>query len=350
MLLVAFLRATAAEAAEPVAIDWKAPPECPTREQVRSDVLRLAGETETTESRARTTVLRESNGRWRVNIQFVGAVEGTRTLTAQSCDSAARAAALVIALAVNPEAASRISQQLLETEPAPPEVTPPPPAPVEPTPPKPPPRASVPPAPVVLLRADIPGPREARWVWPQLVMPGLAVEQALMPTTSYGVMGGVAFLFRRMRADLTLSYIPPREKELTALPGISSQFSLATASLRGCAAPWEGSLTLYGCLGLRGHFYRVTAVGLAPPSEASPPQFIPGLSATGGLLATWPSRTFMSLAFRGDLVVAMSPPSFVIRPLTESVFKPNVLGAALEFALVITPGIEPFAKGKTVRR
>jgi hypothetical protein len=86
-------------------LDWQAPPSCPAAEAVLEDVLRLAGANEGETLVARAVVLQTPEQRWRVSIDLSGSATGHRTLTADSCAQLARASALIIALAANPEAA-----------------------------------------------------------------------------------------------------------------------------------------------------------------------------------------------------------------------------------------------------
>ncbi|MGC4064693.1 MAG: hypothetical protein QM784_08635 [Polyangiaceae bacterium] len=87
-----------------VELEWKAPPECPIRDAVERDVARLAGPLEDKAFAAQLLVTRTPDDRWRVTIALTGAVQGHRELTADNCAQLARAAALIIALAANPDA------------------------------------------------------------------------------------------------------------------------------------------------------------------------------------------------------------------------------------------------------
>jgi hypothetical protein len=86
-------------------LDWQAPASCPTRETILRDVRRLAGANEGDLLAARAVVTETPDQRWRVAIDLSGSATGHRTLTADSCTQLARASALIIALAANPEAA-----------------------------------------------------------------------------------------------------------------------------------------------------------------------------------------------------------------------------------------------------
>lgn len=98
-----------APATRAVELEWQAPPGCPTTEAVKRDVKRLAGSAEGTALVARAAVTQTADQRWRVAIDLTGAARGHRTLTADTCLQLARASALIIALAANPEAALDLS-------------------------------------------------------------------------------------------------------------------------------------------------------------------------------------------------------------------------------------------------
>jgi len=88
-----------------VELNWQAPPECPTRESVARDVARLSGPQAGQTLVANLVVTRIADTRWKVSIDLTGSAAGHRDLTADSCAQLSRAAALIIALAANPDAA-----------------------------------------------------------------------------------------------------------------------------------------------------------------------------------------------------------------------------------------------------
>jgi hypothetical protein len=86
-------------------LDWQAPTGCPTAEAVRREIGRLAGSSESETLTARAVVTPTADARFQVTIDLAGSASGHRTLTGDSCRQIARASALIIALAANPEAA-----------------------------------------------------------------------------------------------------------------------------------------------------------------------------------------------------------------------------------------------------
>ena len=113
----------------PIDSSWDAPPECPTAAEFEAEVRRLAGPVPPPALRpeARATVRRAPGDRWQLTLATkTGALAGERKLSAASCPELMQAAALVVALMINPAAGASPS-------PLPP--PPPPPAPPAPLPP-----------------------------------------------------------------------------------------------------------------------------------------------------------------------------------------------------------------------
>lgn len=102
-----------------VQLDWQAPNGCPTTEALLRDIRRLAGTSEGDSLTASAIVTETPEGRWRVAIDLAGSATGHRTLTADNCTQLARASALIIALAANPEAALDLANdEVASTPPA----------------------------------------------------------------------------------------------------------------------------------------------------------------------------------------------------------------------------------------
>jgi hypothetical protein len=98
-------RAGAESSASPVTLDWDAPPSCPTQAEMLARIARIVGgKTSSTPVRARVVVTSDAEG-VRAALELSGAGEGTtRSLADATCPALADAIALIIALAVSPEA------------------------------------------------------------------------------------------------------------------------------------------------------------------------------------------------------------------------------------------------------
>jgi hypothetical protein len=93
-----------------VTVDWVASDRCPDAAYVEAKIARLlAGAVpDTPRLRARAVVVRDKNGPWHVDLSTESATgTGHRSVTAETCRAAADVTALILALAVDPEGASR---------------------------------------------------------------------------------------------------------------------------------------------------------------------------------------------------------------------------------------------------
>jgi hypothetical protein len=113
----------------PVRLDWVAPPGCPTKSDVLLGVELILGRARGTRQAvtARAVVSRAGPERWQVVLttRATGEPEGERTVNARSCRAVADAAALILALASNPESAPLpVVAPLPTTTPTPPPVGP----------------------------------------------------------------------------------------------------------------------------------------------------------------------------------------------------------------------------------
>jgi len=92
-----------------IELAWSAPAACPDREEVLRAIHELAGETEEPGGQPEFAIrgeVRAYDGGFLLNLSWRSAAhDAERTMTATTCDELARAAALIVALAVNPSRA-----------------------------------------------------------------------------------------------------------------------------------------------------------------------------------------------------------------------------------------------------
>jgi len=99
-------RAVASDAAALVVLEWAAPEGCPDGAYVEREVHRLLGDASAGSPymQARAQVRQEKSGRWHIELRTMGRQgPGVRTVTAESCPALADAAALILALAIDPQ-------------------------------------------------------------------------------------------------------------------------------------------------------------------------------------------------------------------------------------------------------
>jgi hypothetical protein len=219
----------------PIAIVWSAPAECPTIEALKAEILRVAGQVPPpSEPLSATVTVQRGAAGWQLTLATAaGARAGERRLAGPDCGELMRAAALVLALMINPQAS------LLAEPPPPP---PPPPAP-PPPPPEP----------------------ERRFA----VGADLLVGSGALPgfATGFGLhVAAGAALSAELRASLWLS----RSAATTEDPGAGGTFDLMDASAAGCARRGHGQPLSPGlCAGASIVRLHGTGYGVGFPSEAS---------------------------------------------------------------------------------
>lgn len=93
-------------AAPTIELSWSAPAVCPDRREVLHAIRELAGETEQSAGEPDFSIrgeVQSQEGGFLLNLSWRSAAHhAERTMTASTCDELARAAALIVALAVNP--------------------------------------------------------------------------------------------------------------------------------------------------------------------------------------------------------------------------------------------------------
>lgn len=220
---------------------WDAPEGCPDLASERAEIQRRVGDIQ----RPATSAPIAAEGEIRVDASGgyvlslrtrVGAITGERVLSGEDCHELADAAALVLALLINPEAAA---------EPAPPEEPPP---------------ARLPPS-----------PQGAAASVQQRSGLGVGVDAVLAAGVLPGLAEGLAARFFYQRGHIVAAVhvvgFLPKEKPAPLLPGASASFYRLESGLELCAATppsrrWGGALCLGGAaVRLHGRSAGVSAAG-----------------------------------------------------------------------------------------
>jgi hypothetical protein len=264
VLAVALLATGSAAAQTPSAglvLRWRAPRGCPSEGEVIAAVTRLLGRPVEDPSPRRVAVARIRRARrgWSLRITVsTGATRRHRALAGDTCDEVSEAAALVLALAIDPDVAARPA--------GPPDPPPTPPPAVSIAPPSAPPTAP-PPAPAPPAIPPSTPPRVA----PSLR--GFARLEALgdlgaQPALTWGATLVVGLSVRAFRAELSATYFGPQRALVR--PGDPTQggdISLVAGSLRGCLAAPIGPVDLGGCAGAELGVQSGAAFGVNRPSR-----------------------------------------------------------------------------------
>jgi hypothetical protein len=288
--------------AGPLDLEWIAPPGCPAREAVLDDVARILGpkKTEAPLARvaARAVLFRDEDARWHVVLTVSGEGAGERTLEASSCEEVTNAAALVLALRVDP------------TSFAPEMPLPSPPAAIA---------SALPPAPDQ--------PPEPDSTSRDGMLLGTAVEGGVgaLPSTDLGIEVTATLKRGRLRLEPLLGTSLVEHADAAGSTSEGAALRLARGGLRGCYAAIDLRLTLSGCVTGEVDWFWAKGYGATTPENVNAGEIAFG----AGALATW--RLTRSVVLRAQLegLVAVSPPSFVIDDtagnVTSQVYRPAAL-------------------------
>ncbi|MDC0675152.1 hypothetical protein [Nannocystis radixulma] len=302
--------------AGPPAIEWRAPEGCPTRADVLDALAALTRPPDLEGVRVRGVVRRVS-GRYELRLDI-----HTRRLTqrrverADACDSLDGAAALIIAIAIDPlEFASSLAPTPPEPEPEPVPPVPAPPVDV----PGPPPEVADPepvpePAPKEPAKADpdpprppAPKPATRRPPVSVLVRVDGAIDAGATPTIGGDVGGAVGVLHRWLRIEAVGLYLPPRPLNFDgARVGMIARWALG---VRACGRFVRNVLEIPLCLGIEGGRFHAFGTGITvDPKDARPPWL--GLLLGVGLV--WSPHPRVGLGVRTEFVVAPLRAQFTV--------------------------------------
>lgn len=119
-----------------VRLTWIAPAQCPTQENVTSELHSLLGGSSSGHPRLEATAtVKSGSGRWWLDLSTVmDGQRGHRHFEAPSCETLGEATALTLALMLNPQEGDEAESGTIEAEPALAEPAPTEPTPAEPTP------------------------------------------------------------------------------------------------------------------------------------------------------------------------------------------------------------------------
>jgi len=233
-----------------LALDWNAPADCPSRKDVLDEVQQLlGGAPRSAPSRplaAAVDVRRDAASTWSAELQTSD--QGRRTLRGESCAAIASATAIVLALAIDPEALSRARASAPAVDAG---------EPLRPEPPRrrddviaAPPRSSPEPAPLV--------------PYARVFLGGVF---GLLPESS--ATGGLGFglRYRAVSAELAGAWTLPRERQHQRLPEVRVKVGLWSGSLLGCFSPLSPPTALDLCLGAELETISASARGVTDPGD-----------------------------------------------------------------------------------
>jgi hypothetical protein len=309
--------ATAYAATEmpPPEVRWTAPAECPSDAFTDALDRLLGGSSVATPIRVEATVERTPDG-WSIRTDFDAGPDraGQRTFQAPSCRTVTQAAALAIALAVDPGVLDRFvpmadATPVVPVAPEVPEL--PEPAASTPAPSEPP----LPLGPIEAARPTVAPGSDARrepWSrWRGLVGVAGSVDGGALPGPGLGVTATVGVLHRGFRGELVGARRFATQRAAEADPQVGGSFTQWWLGARGCGVPRLGRVELPLCAGLEGGRTVGRGIGLPAPHTSVQPWWA-GLVDAG---LAWPVRPWLALTARATLAVPLVRQDFFIAGL-----------------------------------
>lgn len=330
----------------PLDLEWIAPSGCPTRDAVLDDVARILGPKKTPLARvaARAVLFRGEDARWHVVITVSGQGAGERALEASSCEEVTNAAALVLALRVDPSSfapemalpspPSASSAPPLAEAPASPSsaVLPPPPAPPAPAP-------SEQPAPIAdpLSFPHQPPAPNSPSRFGILVGAAVAAGVGALPSADMGIEVTATLKRGRLRLEPLFGTSLVQHADVAGPTQEGASLRLARGGLRGCYAALDRRLALSGCIIGEIDWFWADGYGATTPENANAGEVAFG----AGALATWRLTRSVVLRAQVEGLVTVSPPTFVVDDsagnVASQVYRPaaimarGALGAEVPF-------------------
>jgi len=294
LAMVAWLAAGAVARAQPV--HWSGPDECPAEADVIAEIERLLGgdvDWSAWESLGAEIVATPADGGWRVVVTTKDP-EGVREVVGASCAEVAQAAALVVAMTIDPDKALAAATEpkpepetrVESTESAGDGEIPPPIRPAEST------EAS----------AKAAAPRRARLPIHWGVRAEIISDLGSLPGVKPGAGLTAAAMLHAWRLELSGIYWFQRRETLDEAPTMGGDISLLAGSLRGCYQAWGFD----GCAGLE--LGRFSAHGFG--SEFPESHTALWLAPTAGLARRFKVSTWFSFSLLAEAGLPLQRPRF----------------------------------------
>lgn len=271
-----------------VRIDWRVPQGCPSRADLEDKVAHYMGEPSipplVRPVQARGSVERHSGG-WTLTLVLdEGGQVGRRVFEAPDCPALTDAAAVVIAVSLDPNRIAERLERVEGAEPGP-----------EPSPdPRPPPTAIVEPSATPSLSPAL----EHR------LQISAGVEYGLLPSVGAALLVGYAATGRLWRLEAGVLYLPPRSVNYG--DGEGGRLQLAAGELRGCVNPTASRVEFPICGGVAAG----PMFGRGEGVEQRERPVAAWVGATVGPGVLWRIHRVVALRIGSDAVFSLVRPGF----------------------------------------
>jgi hypothetical protein len=299
----------AVAAGPPLQLTWHAPDGCPSGADVESQVAELLGAREIPPTRrliATTTIEKSERGTWTVRLETTqeGAT-GQRVFEGDSCKTVAATTALILAFALDPDAASR-------TAPSRPPI-----GPVE-TKPSPAAEATTAPRPAETVATKVHGALQ------------IAALSGILPKPALAARAIVGARHRPWGAEIVGQISDERDKVIERT-NAGGSFRVLSIGTRIDWEPIGGPWTLRLSAGVEVEHLIAKGFGVSHPNTDS--ANLP--AALFALQLGWPLSNRLAVHLEGDLAARSDRPRFVLSP-TGSVFEVPVLSVSGASAIELT--------------
>lgn len=312
----------------PLEVRWTGPDDCTAADFVGAMDRLLVSSTVEVPIAVEAVVVRDSAG-WSITTDFDAGPQrsGRRMFQASQCTTVSQAAALAIAITVDPALLDRLAGPEPE-----PEQDPGPEPHLEPLVDELPIHAVASPTAERLREsADEPrepllgpiepiepignagdrGPADPSASWRLLLGVAGLVEGGALPGPGAGLSVTAGALVEQVRIEAEGSYRFPTRRSFEQQPGVGAELSQWTVGLRGCWAPAVGPIELPLCVGVDGGQTTAVATGLGDAQ----PRVRPWLAPVGTAGVAWPIRPWIAVTVRGSAAVPLLRQSFAIEGL-----------------------------------
>jgi hypothetical protein len=317
----------------PVELDWRAPAGCPDADAVAAELAALADLGHAAPRVKVRGVTRAVGERHELDLRIeTRSMTLRRRLVADGCATLAGAAALLIAIALDPlELAEQVAAPPAAPWPRLPADELPLAVPADERPPAPPPAAPPPERPLAE-----PAPPLAA-----LLRLEAAVDAGTTPTVAGDLALALGLLRRRLRVELLARYTLPRPLRLDDREvGTAARWA---AGARGCGRILQGALEVPLCAGLEAGQLLARGAGVTVDPRAARPAW---LAALFGLGVLWSPHPRVAVSARAELVLALLRAGFTVSGRLVHTVEPAGVRVSFGVELRLGPGARRDGTGR----
>ncbi len=311
-----------------IQLNWNAISSCPSREEVRAEVLRLLGSraSPAKEAIAVDATVTQENSSYLVRLEVKspqtqgGAPAKVRELRGPSCKAVADASALIMAMMIDPSAAMDYPSDQNDPDSSPPPKqspgsAPPPIAPAR----EPPPGENS-----IKLKDNSKKIKQAEPAIPKNTFPALhafgwfALDTGSMPALAPGLGVALGVAFGPRRIELGLAAFPEASYRLVSHPSAGGRVHLIAGTLDVCSTFWGTVLQWGACAAAE--IGRLHAEGFGVPRPGQADLF--WIAGKGSTSLTWIPLGTTALSLKIEALVPLNRARFILENI-DALYAPS---------------------------